>query len=500
MKERLKFNSLKKKTILFVFIVTALCTAISAFIVSQVVEDQMMDEYEIDKEATVESLSYSLVPMLGLYDYKQVERAITSYLTYESVVSIAVFDDSGTLIRLATKQNVSIEDLDVKKCNITSNDKVIGSFEIGFSKGYITKQIHTTIGALVFGLMGFFVLLGLLLYTFMSRSIINPLEAFTETIKEMDPENLSMRVKVHRKDEIGTLAASFNQMAENLEKSHRRLQKAYDNLEQKVKERTKKLSDSQKALVNLLEDLTSAKNELERANLQLEKASRFKSEFLANMSHELRTPLNSIIGFTSIILQGMAGEINEEQKKQLTMVHDSAKHLLGLISGLLDLSKIESGKMAYASEKFNIRDTIEDALGMVSPMIEEKGLKLNSEISEEVRYIYSDEKKVKQILINLLNNAVKFTDSGQIDLKCRILNNNIEISVSDTGIGIKKDNIEFIFDEFRQIDGTVTREYGGTGLGLSISKKFIEALGGSIWCESEYSKGSKFTFTIPLRR
>jgi len=239
MRRKLKINSLKSKIILSIGIVIALCAVVSAFIVSQVVEHQMTDKYEVDKEAATEFLSYSLAPMLDLYDYKQVERAITSSLIYESIASIAVFDDRGTLIKSAIEQNVTSEELDVEKHNITSNGKVIGSFEIGFSKEYIDEQIQTTTGALIFGVLGFLILVGFALFAFMNRSVIEPLQAFTKTVKEINPDNLSRRMQVRSEDELGTLATSFNQMADDLERSHRALQKAHDELERKVEERTR---------------------------------------------------------------------------------------------------------------------------------------------------------------------------------------------------------------------------------------------------------------------
>jgi len=224
MKEKMKIDSLKKKTVVFIFIITVFCTLVPAFIASHILENQMMDNYEADKEVAIGFLSYSLAPMIDLYNYKQVEQTITLSLTPEGIASIAVFDDSGSLIRSATKQNVSAEDLDMEKCDITTSMRgIIGSTEIGFSKEYINKRIRNMKGALIFGLMGFFVLVGLGLFTLMSRSIIEPLEAFTETVKGVNPANLSARVKIRREDEIGVLAASFNKMAENLEVSHRAL-------------------------------------------------------------------------------------------------------------------------------------------------------------------------------------------------------------------------------------------------------------------------------------
>ncbi|MFC1902981.1 histidine kinase [Chloroflexota bacterium] len=239
MKGIFKFHSLNKKIILSIFIVIALCVVVSAFIVNLVVEYQMTRKYEVEKEAAIESLSSSLAPMLDLYNYKQVEQTIRASLIYENIASIAVFNDSGDLVRSATEQNVALEELDIAKHDITSGGKTIGSFEIGFSHEYIDDQIRKTTVALMLGLIGFLILVGLALFAFMSRSVIQPIEAFTRTVGEISPENLTVRMKVQTEDEIGILAMSFNRMAEDLEKSHGALQKARDELEHKVEVRTK---------------------------------------------------------------------------------------------------------------------------------------------------------------------------------------------------------------------------------------------------------------------
>jgi len=256
------------------------------------------------------------------------------------------------------------------------------------------------------------------------------------------------------------------------------LRRAYDELEQRVMERTRELMD---------------------ANRKLKDLDRLKSEFLATMSHELRTPLNSIIGFTGIILQGTTGEINEEQRKQLSMVYNSAKHLLGLINDILDLSRIESGKVEVLVQMFKIEDVVTEVARSLSPLISQKGLRLITEIPDKTPEIYSDRKRVFQILLNLVNNAVKFTEGGEIRIACKTDHNKLEVSVSDTGIGIKKENMKLLFEAFRQIDGTLQRRYEGAGLGLHLCKKLLTLLGGRIWAESEYGKGSRFTFTLPLR-
>jgi PAS domain S-box-containing protein len=223
----MKIDNLKKKTILLIFLMTVLSIAGSVFMASRVIEKYASGKYKVDNETSIEVLSYSLAPMLDLYDYKQIEQLITSSLSYENIASVAVFDGSGTLIKSATTRNVIAENLDLEKREVTTSlEGIIGSIEIGFSKEYIKSRSRTLTAALLFGLMGVFIPIGLGLYVLMKHSIVEPLESFTTTVKEMNSENLSARVKIFSKDEIGTLADSFNQMAGNLEKSHEALKES----------------------------------------------------------------------------------------------------------------------------------------------------------------------------------------------------------------------------------------------------------------------------------
>jgi len=229
-----------------------------------------------------------------------------------------------------------------------------------------------------------------------------------------------------------------------------------------------------------------------------QEADRLKSAFLASMSHELRTPLNSIIGFTGMILDGLVGPVSDEQAKQLGMVFDSAEHLLNLINDILDISKIEAGQIETSSELFNMSALVEKVLQSISPLAERKALAIVAEIAPEVGQITSDQRRVEQILINLVNNAIKFTEQGTVSIECQVDNEWLITRVVDTGIGINSEDTGKIFKAFRQIDTGLARQYEGTGLGLSICKKIVEILGGDIWVESEWGKGSTFSFTLPL--
>lgn len=239
--------------------------------------------------------------------------------------------------------------------------------------------------------------------------------------------------------------------------------------------------------------------ELELEKEKAEAADRLKSAFLATMSHELRTPLNSIIGFTGILLQDLAGPLNAEQRKQLSMVRTSAWHLLALINDVLDISKIEAGELDIVSESFDLSDLVSEVVASATPLAEKAGLMLSVSVDLEVGDITSDRRRVGQILMNLISNAVKFTPSGEVRVQCRLVGLWAVVSVSDTGIGIKEEDLGKLFLPFQQIESGLTRNYDGTGLGLSISKRLVTMLGGSIGVESEAGRGSTFTFRLPLQ-
>jgi signal transduction histidine kinase len=238
--------------------------------------------------------------------------------------------------------------------------------------------------------------------------------------------------------------------------------------------------------------------EIEEKSRQLETASRHKSEFLANMSHELRTPLNAIIGFSEVLSERMFGEVNAKQAEYLADILESGQHLLSLINDILDLSKIEAGRMELEPTDFDLPTAIENTLILVRERAHRRGIALGHTVDERLGMICADERKVKQVLLNLLSNALKFTpEGGQINVRAEVRNGAAEISVTDTGVGIAPQDQEVVFEEFRQV-GTASKKVEGTGLGLAISRKFIELHGGRIWVESQVGLGSTFAFTLPL--
>ncbi len=256
----------------------------------------------------------------------------------------------------------------------------------------------------------------------------------------------------------------------------RELRKSNEEMEERIRERTAQLAEA-----------------MENAQA----ADRIKSAFLATMSHELRTPLNSIIGFTGIILRERVGPLNDEQKKQLNMVRSSSQHLLALINDVLDISKIEAGQLQLVPEDVSLPHLIEKTLQSVHPLAEKKGLELTLEIPREIDTVKGDPRRIEQVILNLLSNAIKFTEKGSVRVVCEPNENSIIVKVIDTGIGIREEDTEKVFQTFRQVDAGLNRSHEGTGLGLSISKRLAELMGGDLKVTSVLGSGSTFSFSLP---
>jgi signal transduction histidine kinase len=311
------------------------------------------------------------------------------------------------------------------------------------------------------------ILLALLLGFVTSWSFILPVRQADGFLSEVAKGNFAATIDVPNRDEFGALAARMNRMSQELER----------------------LYDVQRR----------GAEELQKLNEQLQHASQAKSNFLANMSHELRTPMNAILGFIEMMLDGIYGEVPAHLKEPLTDVQTNGKHLLRLINDVLDLSKIEAGRMELMLAEYSVQDVVDIVRSSLQSLAMEKGLELIATSQDDIPLAYGDGKRLAQCLMNLVGNAVKFTKAGRVVLTVEQDGDNLLCRVSDTGIGIPNEELENVFTEFQQLDTTMTREYSGTGLGLNITKKFVEMHGGQIWVESELGKGSTFSFTVPLR-
>jgi signal transduction histidine kinase len=312
--------------------------------------------------------------------------------------------------------------------------------------------------------------LALAAIVFVARRILRPIEALRGGVERIGKGDLGFRLQIRTGDEIEALADEFNRMTATLQEAH-------TGLEQKVTERTQ---------------------ELMTLNQELDAANRLKSQFLANVSHELRTPLNAIIGFTRLVIRKTEGQIPPLQHTNLQKVLISAEQLLGLINGLLDLSKIEAGKMEVYPTRFDVTNVLNVAVSTIEPMLKAGRVRLLQEVEPDLPTLDTDREKLQQIVVNLLSNAAKFTEAGVIIVSARCDDGWLRLSVSDTGIGIPKEALQYIFEEFRQVDMTSTRAYAGTGLGLAIVRRLVSLLGGDIVAESELGKGSTFTLRLPV--
>jgi signal transduction histidine kinase len=250
--------------------------------------------------------------------------------------------------------------------------------------------------------------------------------------------------------------------------------------------------------VRLFKELQARNREIEDKSAQLEVASQHKSEFLANMSHELRTPLNAIIGFSEVLTDRMFGELNAKQEEYLKDIYASGTHLLSLINDILDLSKIEAGRMELELTDFHLPTALDNALTLVRERAGRRGIALQTSIDERLGELRADERKIRQVVLNLLSNAIKFTpEGGRIEVRAVPVDGSVEVSVSDTGVGIATEDQGAVFEEFRQV-GTSAAKQEGTGLGLALCRKFVELHGGRIRVHREVGVGSTFTFTIPV--
>jgi len=259
----------------------------------------------------------------------------------------------------------------------------------------------------------------------------------------------------------------------------------------------------------LLNPWRELNRELAAANEKLKEADRLKNEFVATISHELRTPLNSIIGFTKLILNEIDGPLNDLQRTDLTAIYTSSQHLLSLVNDVLDFSKIAAGRMELHKEMLDFSEIVVGVMSTTLALMGDKDIELIEEVEDNLPTVYADRVRIRQVILNLMSNAVKFTEKGSIILKAKRITEEVELdgqrramsfilcSVTDTGIGVAKKDIPIVFEEFRQLDGSTSRQAEGTGLGMPISKRLVEMHGGRLWVESEVGVGSTFSFTLP---
>ena len=310
--------------------------------------------------------------------------------------------------------------------------------------------------------------------------LINPIAG-----TELPVELVSGKVRNERRETIAIVSVlhDLTKQVEN-ERLYDALKQLNSELEGRIREATA--------------DLAEQNARLQWQSQEVERANKLKSEFLASMSHELRTPINALIGYTALLLDGVLGEISAKQRDALTRGRAAAEHLLALINDILDLAKIEAGKMPLHVTEVAMSEIVKEVAQQIEPMVRKKQLDFITVVDDETPPLLTDRTKVKQVLLNLLSNAVKFTSKGSVTLSAKPVASGVQIDVIDTGIGIRKTDLQAIWEDFRQVDQSRTREFGGTGLGLSITRKLLDRLGGSVTVQSVYGEGSTFAVTLPL--
>lgn len=467
--------------------------AIVFFTMRSVWREQNNFQAELEEQARIilEPLERSVVNPLLRLDVDSVGQLIENFGATKSGLTVQIYDQDGRLIADTTVDGnplVFSTQVDPFGRRLLGAEETIFEWHDDYllaGQGIITgsqrpgavsivmptsalqaKQASVRNQGILVALVA--LVIGVLLSWLLSRSITEPISQLTKATERLAAGDLSQRVIAGGQDEIATLARSFNKMADTL-------QETITNLEKQAVE-------------------------LRLANQRALDASRVKSEFLATMSHELRTPLNAILGFSGLLLMGIGGEIAESARDRIERIESNGQHLLSLINNILDIAKIEAGRMEIVPKVHELSKLVEDWRGRIAILAESKSLTLDFKINESMPpTLYVDKERLSQIASNLLSNAVKFTDVGKVSLDIRKDGDFWLLQVSDTGVGIPAEAQEYIFDEFRQVDGSYTRVHGGTGLGLSIVQKLTQAMGGTVRLTSKLGEGSTFLVRLPLQ-
>jgi signal transduction histidine kinase len=471
--------------------------------------------YESEEKRAFELRAVSLASLLGrsttdpLYHlrFDELRLLLGNVLAQAEVLYVFVYDNEGRVVADGKSRytNKTLDDpfhskavkaetllvqyrqrdlqavgnvLDIAQPISLPGGERLGGVRIGFTLSDVQQRIaDARTNALFVGIA--FVLIGALVSILIGRRLVTPINKLVRGTQLIASGSLDTKIEVSSKDELGVLAESFNQMAGSLKANQAALEDANKNLEQKVTARTQ---------------------ELALANWKLDEASRHKSTFLASMSHELRTPLNAIIGFSEVLLDPSMPVTEEERKQFLTDILNGGKHLLKLINEVLDLSKIEAGRMELQIAPASLYETLETVRSTMHPLAARELIDVRFESKDQIRSIPMDAARIKQVLLNLVGNAVKFTPpGGQVWVRADAADGMVRVEVGDTGPGIPPEEREKIFLPFHQVPtGKSGDKPEGTGLGLALAKKFVEMHGGRIWVESEIGKGSRFFFTLPI--
>ena len=504
----MKKNSIKRE-LTFKIIFSFLFVILLFFIVHYIyIRRTFMKQYIAMRQSEVRQLAPSLADAVYVNDIEFLKKLVYPLSSSPDAVYILIADNNGDTIfsqgtfpaavfsQKGIDKNKYMEKKDALL--LLKNDiilhslmptefgkqpaKTLGSIEVVFSLKKLIADINSNYILIIPAILVVF----LILYLWLGASIrfyINPILLITQTMLEHRAGETNKRVKTKRTDEIGELAEAFNSMADELQNRMEALKTLNKELDLKVTQRTKEIQQ---------------KNELlEQQNKEILRADRLKSEFLANVSHELRTPLNSILGFSQVLLNKIDGDLPPKQAEDIRIIYQNGKHLLDLINDILDLSKIEAGKIKLNMEYLDVCSIIKEVENALMPLAETKHLTLTAKCPPKAALIFADYIRLKQILFNLLSNALKFTNKGGVRAAVSQEDHHLNIEISDSGIGIAREDLDTIFEAFTQVKRQLTAKPGGTGLGLTLAKKYTELMNGKIKVRSTLNVGTTFTLSFP---